>query len=124
MTKIGHHAITNIYCNIIKHVHLNFTFRVHLIFAQGLKVSNADPGTVDKLSLEQQFHKSNMITFVVIKLEPYTQHNHVLQQADKMLVNFNILKNLKKVFDAFNKVTVLLQQYECIQVSIFSKSRY
>ena len=48
--------------------------------------------------------------------------------SDKIPVNFKFLKfitdQIFKLFAAFNKVTALLKQYECIQVGIFSKSLF
>ena len=45
-----------------------------------------------------------------------------------MQVNFEFLKfiveRIFKLFDAFNTVTVLLEQYECIYGGIFSKSLF
>ena len=49
----------------------------------------------------------------------------VCRQADKTPVNFNFLEfAIDQLFAVFNKVSALLQQYESIQVCIFSISLF
>ena len=97
-------------------------------FSSLCKCKRKHHGTMDKSSSEQQFCKSNVITFAAQKFWSHTSSatESYSRQADKILVNFEFLKFAidQNFFAVFNKVTTLVQQYECIHIGIFGLSLF
>ena len=82
-------------------------------------------GAVGKLRLEQQFHKSDAITFAVLNFWSHTPSatGSYCRLADEIQVIFEIFKihyrRNNGRFSLFNKCTALLQLCQCLEVGFF-----